>query len=301
MRQSSLLISGGGSLIQDVTSGKSLIYYLMLIQLATNLKLKTMLYGNGIGPVVNKKSYKRIANVLNKVDAITLREPKSAELLKEMGVDTKKVSITADSVFALSYSDFAEADKTLESIGIDADKKYFCVSVRKWNNLAQDFEESIANTCKYITGKYGFVPIFVPMQYNQDIDICSRILNKLDGNGHILKNNVPFDKMLGIISKSVFVLGMRLHILIYAACTGVPVVGLDYDPKVNNMMEYMGQKYFLPVDTLKQDKLISMCDQIIENRESFKAELEEVRKTSKALADKNAEIAIKLLNGGDIK
>ena len=301
MRQSSLLISGGGSLIQDVTSGKSLIYYLMLIQLATKLKLKTMLYGNGIGPVVNKKSYKRIANVLNKVDAITLREPKSAELLKEMGVDTKKVSITADSVFALSYSDFAEADKTLERIGIGADKKYFCVSVRKWNNLAQDFEESIANTCKYITEKYGFVPIFVPMQYNQDIDICSRILNKLDGNGHILKNNVPFDKMLGIISKSGFVLGMRLHILIYAACTGVPVVGLDYDPKVNNMMEYMGQKYFLPVDTLKQDKLISMCDQIIENRESFKAELEEVRKTSKALADKNAEIAIKLLNGGDIK
>ncbi len=301
MKQSSLLISGGGSLIQDVTSEKSLLYYLMLIRLATKFKLKTMLYGNGIGPVINKKSYKKIASVLNKVDAITLREPKSAELLEEIGVDTKKVSITADSVFALSYSDFTDAIDTLKNIGVEADKKYFCVSVRKWNNLAQDFEDTIANTCKYITEKYGFVPLFVPMQYNQDIGICSRILDKLGGNGHILKNTVPFDKMLGVISKSMFVMGMRLHILIYAACTGVSVVGLDYDPKVNNMMEYMGQKYFLPVDTLKQDKLISMCDEVIGNRENFKAELEEIRKTSKALADKNAEIAIKLLNGGEIK
>ena len=66
------------------------------------------------------------------------------------------------------------------------------------------------------------------------------------------------------------------------------------------MMEYMGQKHFLPVATLELDKLISMCDEVIDKKDSFKAELEEIRRTSKALADKNAQIAIKLLNGGTI-
>ena len=300
MRRSSLLISGGGSLIQDVTSEKSLLYYLLVIRLAMRFGLKTMLFGNGIGPVINKKSYKKIARILSRVDAITLREPKSAELLEEMGVNTKNVLITADSVFALSYSDFTDAEESLSKIGIPSGQKYFCVSVRKWNNLAQDFETSVANTCRHISDKYGFVPLFVPMQYNQDIGICKKIMDKLEGKGYILNQSVSFDKMLGIISKSEFVMGMRLHILIYAACTGVPVVGLDYDPKINNMMEYMGQTHFLPVDTLKQDKLISLCDEIILKRDSFKAGLEDIRKTSKALADKNAQIAINLLNGGDI-
>lgn len=300
MKQSSLLISGGGSLIQDVTSGKSLLYYLFLIRLASKFKLKTMLYGNGIGPVINKKSYKKIAKTLNRVDAITLREPKSAELLKKIGVEDENVSITADSVFALSYEDFTSIDNTLNQAGIDANTKYFCVSVRKWGNLAQDFEQSIADTCKHIYKKYDFVPLFVPMQYSQDIGICKRIMDKLGGLGHILDKNIAFDKMLGIIGKSEFVMGMRLHILIYAACTGVPVVGLDYDPKVNNMMEYMGQTHFLSVDSLKQDELIAMCDDVISNKDNFKAKLEEIRKDSKILADKNAQIAINLLNGGNI-
>lgn len=300
MKRSALLISGGGSLIQDVTSKKSLLYYLFIINLAKKLGLKTMLYGNGIGPILNKKFYGKIAKTLNRVDSITLREPKSLELLNEIGVDTSNTIVSADSVFSLAYSDFPNFNELKKECKINPQQKFFCVSVRKWNNLVQDFEDVIVRTCRHIYEKYNIAPLFIPMQFSQDFEICSRIHKKFGKCGYIINNSVPFDKILGIISESEFVLGMRLHTLIYAACTGVPVVGLDYDPKVNNMMEYMGQKYFLPVENLDEKELISMCENIIEHKNEIKASLDQIRKASKALADKNAEIAIKLLYGGKI-
>ena len=51
MKKAKVFISGGGSLIQDVTSTRSLLYYLGLIWLAKKCGLKVMLYANGIGPV----------------------------------------------------------------------------------------------------------------------------------------------------------------------------------------------------------------------------------------------------------
>jgi polysaccharide pyruvyl transferase WcaK-like protein len=51
MKKSKLFINGGGNLIQDVTSTRSLSYYLGSIYLAKALGLKIMLYANGIGPV----------------------------------------------------------------------------------------------------------------------------------------------------------------------------------------------------------------------------------------------------------
>ena len=43
-----LLISGGGTLIQDATSTKSLLYYLMIIRIAQMFGKKVMLYASGI-------------------------------------------------------------------------------------------------------------------------------------------------------------------------------------------------------------------------------------------------------------
>lgn len=45
------LISGGGSLLQDVTSKKSLIYYLCIIALAQLFRKKTIIFAQGLGRI----------------------------------------------------------------------------------------------------------------------------------------------------------------------------------------------------------------------------------------------------------
>ena len=51
MAGTDLLLSGGGSLLQNVTSRMSLYYYLSIIGLAGLLGKKIMLFAQGIGPI----------------------------------------------------------------------------------------------------------------------------------------------------------------------------------------------------------------------------------------------------------
>ena len=66
MRKAKLLLSGGGTLIQDATSTKSLLYYLTIIFMAKKMGLKVMLYANGMGPI-KEKNIKKVNKVLNMV------------------------------------------------------------------------------------------------------------------------------------------------------------------------------------------------------------------------------------------
>ena len=50
-----VLISGGGSLLQDVTSKKSLAYYIGVIFSGVLFRKKIMLYSHGIGPINSSK------------------------------------------------------------------------------------------------------------------------------------------------------------------------------------------------------------------------------------------------------
>lgn len=53
-----LLISGGGSLLQDVTSDRSLYYYLSIIRMAKWFNRPVMLYAQGIGPLLRERAKK---------------------------------------------------------------------------------------------------------------------------------------------------------------------------------------------------------------------------------------------------
>ena len=51
VKKCDMLISGGGSLLQDVTSSKSLHYYLSIIRCAEFFHKKVFIYSQGIGPI----------------------------------------------------------------------------------------------------------------------------------------------------------------------------------------------------------------------------------------------------------
>ncbi|MBR6824983.1 MAG: polysaccharide pyruvyl transferase family protein [Oscillospiraceae bacterium] len=97
LRHSDLYISGGGTLMQDATSTRSLLYYLYSIKQAKKAGCKVMLYGCGIGPIHREKNRKRTAKVLNAcADTICVRDHYSLDFLKELGVTKPKIRLTAD-------------------------------------------------------------------------------------------------------------------------------------------------------------------------------------------------------------
>ena len=78
LRRCDALLSGGGSLLQDTTSTRSLRYYLTVIRCAHRLGKPVMLYANGIGPVRRPANRRRVKRVVEQATLITLRDHSSA-------------------------------------------------------------------------------------------------------------------------------------------------------------------------------------------------------------------------------
>lgn len=81
LKKADLLISGGGSLLQNVTSGRSLYYYMGVLFLAKLVHTPIMLYAQGIGPIYGKFARRLMRWFGNHSALITVRDKDS---LKEL-------------------------------------------------------------------------------------------------------------------------------------------------------------------------------------------------------------------------
>ncbi len=247
IRHSHVLLAGSGNLIQDGTSSKSLYYYLYVISYAQRHGLKTMLYANGIGPVHKRKNVLRARKVLNRMDYITLREPDSVQELKHMNVENPHIELTADPVFRLNASEDADIENNLMITFQNHSHKYFGVSVRKWSECKKDFYTELAKTCDYITEHYHLTAVFLPMQRSYDVEYSERVRAAMKSPSLMLSDTISGSDMMGIIRHMDFMIAMRLHALVYAANVGVPIFGIEYNPKVSGFMKYIGFKNYVTI------------------------------------------------------
>ncbi len=295
LKNTKLLISGGGSLIQDVTSSMSLYYYLSVIAMAKLRGAKVMLYANGIGPLTKKYNLGFVKKTLKSVDYITLRDKASYKSLKHILPDMDKAKITADPVFTAESESGETIDEIIKRAGIDEGKKFFVITVRDWDTMDEDADQKLAQFGDYMYQTHGIMPFVIPMQKNIDKGISEDVEVFLTVPHGVCRNGYSPEVMMGVIERAEFVVGMRLHTLIYAAKMGVPSIALDYDPKVAAVMESVGLKYSMKVEKVDVDKLCAFADDIIENREKLCKDLEQKSTHFKELAKENTEAAIQLL------
>ena len=292
-RSAKLLLSGGGTLIQDATSTKSLIYYLGIISLAKKMGLKVMLYANGMGPIKDK-NIKKVNKVLEDVELITLRESTSLEEIKRCNITKPEVVVTADPAFNLEPSDEECADKILLEYGIEEGEKIVAVSVRDCATNGADFEEQMAKALDNVARR-GYVPVFIPMQMKMDLDISLRVAAKMKEKSKIIDCELSVSDMLAIIGRCSIACGMRLHMLIFASVMNVPMAGIAYDPKIKGFMEYMNQKNYVELKNFEGEEFERVLASVLENQ----AELQEKLMTDsiplREKAKKNAYLAIELL------
>ncbi len=285
IKSSKMLIVGGGTLIQDSTSTKSLIYYLAVIRLAQMFKKKVMLYANGIGPV-KEENIKITKRILNKVDLITLREELSLEELKKIGVDKPQIIVTADSVFGIDYD-----KKTCEK------NKYQLVSVRNHKRLSKSFCADIARLCDEMYEKHNISTVFIPFQKKNDTEITEQIMALMKSESEVFDTECDFSELMALIENATLCIGMRLHSLIYSVISKVPCVGLVYDQKVKAFMDYIEQNNYLDASTLEYKDLLDKVKYALENSEEIKNNLDKKSLELRELSQKNAKVAIELLKG----
>lgn len=296
MKRSKMLLFGGGSLLQDVTSSKSILYYLVIIWLAQVCGAKTMLYANGVGPIVKKSNRRRAKKVLNRVDIITLRDDKSDEELKSLGVSEPQIVITADPAFTIDADVSLSGKYFTNMAGVPVGTKLCVVSIRSWKNSVENFEKELAELCDYMVDVHGLYPLFVPMQYPADMDISRRVMENMKNSAYIINRELSVPEMFSVLSEAELIIGMRLHSLIYATTLGVPAVALVYDPKVSAFMESMNQPDCVNVESFSGKNAAEILDTVITEREERKIQLKKTNAILKNIADENGDYAIGLLD-----
>ena len=249
LRQADVLVSGGGSLFQDQTGMKSPIYYGGTILLARLLRTKVVVYAQGIGPLSGKPGQILTAFAVNRASVVTVRDEASKALLTDLGVK-KTIDVIPDPVMGHPY-DRGQARPD----GVPAGS-YVAVSVRDWSKAVELEERLLQILVEPL--KDGRQLVFLPMHEGEDDRFAGKLVTRLTDLGYgdqlsLLDGTLPTDQKIAVTGQADFVIGMRLHALIFAALTGTPFISLSYDPKIEAFASLASQPVIDHVEEARKD------------------------------------------------
>lgn len=249
---SDLIISGGGSLLQDVTSWKSMIYYLSIITLGVLFRKQVFLYSQGIGPVRYRAIRIILKHVLNHVDAITVRDKESKGFLERLGVH-RQIYATADAVLSLSPADLSIGKKILAEQGVPEGRKKIGLAIRYWNH-SREWMDQLKAAVQRLENENHVSVICIPMQYPED-EMAAESMGCKGDHIYVLNQDYSIEELMSLIGNMDVLIGMRLHALIFSALMHVPFLGVSYDPKIDNFLALIGQKASTSVQHMDGEKL----------------------------------------------
>ncbi len=288
-----LLISGGGSLLQNVTSCRSLYYYLGIIFLAKLFGCKVMLYAQGIGPIRGAFPSWLMKVILNRVNLITVRDRGSLDELRRLKITVPKIFCTADPVLALNPVPLNFGKKILElhAVNIESAPK-IGVAVRHWIDWDKCRNE-IAAALDMLVEKISAQIIFIPMHFPEDVKAAKSIVEIMKNPCTLIEEELLTAESLSLIGCLDVLISIRLHALIFAGVMGIPMLGISYDPKIGRFLDSINEKPLGNLQDVTADKIFAETVKRLEANKTFhnRSQLANLRE----LSLKNAKLAIELL------
>ena len=297
VRQCDMLISGGGSLLQDVTSSKSIHYYLFIIRLAKLLRKKVFIYSQGIGPIDHAFNRRATARALKKADGIVVRDERSAKLLEQIGLPQERIVITADPVIRMKRPDRTVGREILARAGIKKDGRLTVGWAIREKNRDSTFVREITECIRWLRENYDAESVLIPFHYEEDREVCSVIAERTNGAAKCLSEKYLSEDMLSIIGNMDVLVGVRLHSMIYAAIMGVPIIGVSYDPKCTAFLNSVGLDSLSTRETFSAEAFKAEFARVLETgKEQTAAVAENMRRLQKKL-DTNEEMIRDIMEG----
>lgn len=294
MRHGKILINGGGNLLQDSSSGRSLLYYTFIMWLAKRYGLRQMVYANGIGPLSDPRNQRLVKKRLTETDVITIREPESISQLAKLGLTNPDIILTADPAFCLEEPPAEWTARLRKKFGMEEDRAYFAVALRAFRQNHGKNCRAVAGICDRISQQYGLTPVFFPMHTPLDLGVTQEVMS-LCRYPCLLVSNVTGREMMGLLRGMRFCMAMRLHTLIYASAVSVPAIGICYDAKIEAFLRYMGTPFVTEAENIREQELFALAGEVLENREKLSGHLMEKGHEMRALAEEDARRALALL------
>lgn len=289
-----IVLSGGGGLLQNATSSRSLLYYSGIVRAAIRTGKPTLIFAQSIGPLDRLGRF-IVRKTCGGLTRATVRDEASRALLHEL-VPKVPVELTADPVWMLEPSAVAD-DLAAEGLGPGSDPLAI-VCVRK----IPAFERGVRAMAAAVDrlAERGFHVAFLPLGGASDAEASTTIIRACS-SAPVLLPTFPLEKATHAIGRASVLVGMRLHALIIAARLGVPFLAIPYDPKVSALTQELAWPLAPLWDPLKRGSgndsaaLNALVDRLCDERELLRSHLGSQLPRMRALAQRNFEVVDELL------
>lgn len=224
LKESQVLILGGGSLIQDATSVRSSIYYGGIVGLAQQFGLKTIAIAQGIGPVDKPLTRWIAKRTFGSCKAVSVRDPASAALLQSWGISSV---MAPDPVWSMSATPMPEIARI--------PNPKIAVTLRLHPELTNHRLDTLIEALVNLQTATSAHILLVPFQPTTDVDIAKQIQAEIGDNSQMVILSDP-KQLKGLFQGVDLAIGMRYHSLIMAVAEGCKSWAISYDPKVTKLM-----------------------------------------------------------------
>jgi polysaccharide pyruvyl transferase CsaB len=292
-----LLILGGGGIIYDADART----YLREVLLAREKHVPVMVYAIGAGPLDNADVQKTVAESLEGVELITVRERSAQQVLEHAGVH-REITVTADPALLLKPEPLPRG--VLRTEGLEGRRRLIGMSVREPGVAAPDLDVNqyhalLANAADFMVDRFDADVVFVPMERSVlDSQHSHAVIAKMlrAQRATVLKGEYTSGQLLSLMGKFDFALGMRLHFLIFAAIQGTPFVALPYAGKVSGFLEALNLPA-PPLNLVNPGRLIAHLDESWDRKRSMRTRIAESLPALQERAKETHRLAVGLLTG----
>lgn len=309
VRNCDLIVLGGGGLFFDYWGVRpehmlskhhtDLAYWTEYALLAALLDKPLMIYAAGVGPLPSEASRAFTRLAFEQATIATVRDPGSKALLESIGVPAEHVQVTADPAFGLAIGDPREGLRTLAPLAASLPARPLLgVALRNWDIgvTQEDWEREVAEALDAFSERYGGTIAFVPFQsaagqLTDDAAVAQRVANRMRhaARSLVLPADTAVEQKAAVLGSADLVLAMRLHAVILAAASGVPTVGLSYDPKVRHTLERLDcAEYAMDLSVAAAAPLTALLDRAYSARDALRARIRPAAARLAGLGRRNA-------------
>lgn len=307
MRVADVLLLGGGTLIQDVTSVRSLAYYLGLIWAARANGLRVAFYGGGLGPLTTRAGRRMAAMVLPKVDLLALRDRRSIETATALGVPASRILLTADPAFSHASeagdehsargASMALGAAALDEAAVPIERRGSLLGLALRPPLSPADRDAVIAGVRSAVAASGLFPLLVPFHPGQDLPLLAEIGGRLGTPHAVLRSATDPAQLQAVVAACQVMLAMRLHGAIFAVAAGVPCLAMAYDPKVEALADDVPALQYVDYPCVDAAQLADRLLALAAGREAVRADLRRSAAALSLRAAANATAVAGLLGG----